>query len=324
MASQTHSTEEFIRLARLKHGESYDYSLVKYINNYTKIKIICKKHGEFKQLPNNHMRGGGCQICGLHNKCYNQDFIAKAQNQHGQRYDYSEVDYSSARKAVIIICKIHGSFKQIPDHHIRGRGCSKCRDENNSIKNRELDIKISDEKYKQKCLELHDQKYKYDKLRLGKTLHEKIIINCPKHGDFKIKATHHLYRRQGCPACRESLGERLIRFYLKQNGFEFETQKSFDDLQNPKTKRKLFFDFYLPIYNTVIEYDGKQHFEQGKFANKMHYSSTLEDTQYRDNIKTHYCDEKDINLIRIPYTLVKNIDDVLNISLMIGHIITYF
>ena len=68
--------EEFIEKAKLKHGDKYDYSMVEYINWNTKIIIICKEHGEFLQVPNNHLNGRGCFYCSYDNKRGNKiDFV---------------------------------------------------------------------------------------------------------------------------------------------------------------------------------------------------------------------------------------------------------
>lgn len=57
------TTEEFIKKAREVHGDRYDYSKVEYVNSKTKVRIICSEHGEFLQLPSNHLRSNGCPIC---------------------------------------------------------------------------------------------------------------------------------------------------------------------------------------------------------------------------------------------------------------------
>lgn len=76
------------------HKDTYDYSLVDYINNTTKVKIICKEHGIFEQTPQHHKRGSGCPKCGLrkigvNRKLSNQQFIDSANNTHNNKYDYS-------------------------------------------------------------------------------------------------------------------------------------------------------------------------------------------------------------------------------------------
>jgi Zn ribbon nucleic-acid-binding protein len=93
--------------------------------------IICPKHGEFEQIPSSHLKGHECVECGhektkkslLKNK---EIFISEAKNIHGEKYEYYSVKYLGSRKKVTIICPKHGEFEQIPDSHLRGRGCPKC------------------------------------------------------------------------------------------------------------------------------------------------------------------------------------------------------
>lgn len=131
--SQRSSKEEFIKKAKVVHGELYDYSDVEYINNNTKVCIICKKHGAFYQLPSNHLSGKGCEKCAYESlAAYHSDdkdsFIRKAISVHGNRYSYNEVDYKDSTEKVKIICPTHGSFYQTPSHHIQGDGCPICRE----------------------------------------------------------------------------------------------------------------------------------------------------------------------------------------------------
>ena len=126
------TTEEFIEKAIAVHGNTYDYSKVKYITNSHTIKIICKDHGEFVQTPATHLGGGGCQTCGRMKSTLKQtsstgEFISRANIVHGEKYDYSTVDYKTARVYITIICKKHGGFQQIPDSHLRGSGCPTCK-----------------------------------------------------------------------------------------------------------------------------------------------------------------------------------------------------
>ena len=83
---------------------------------------------------------------------------------------------------------------------------------------------------------------------------------------------------------------------MQQKNIKYQTQYVFKDCINLKTKRYLRFDFYLSEYNCCIEYDGIQHFQETDMC-----SDTLEERQYRDNLKNQYCKEKGIKLIRIPY-----------------------
>ena len=130
---QRATRDEFIEKAIKVHGELYDYSKVEYVNNNTKVCIVCKKHGDFYQLPSNHLSGKGCDKCaheitGGWNQDDKESFVKKAISVHGNRYSYDEVDYNYSWEKVKIICPIHGAFYQTPAHHIQGDGCPTCRE----------------------------------------------------------------------------------------------------------------------------------------------------------------------------------------------------
>ena len=109
------TTQEFIERARKVHGDKYDYSKVEYVNNRVKLCIICPIHGEFWQTPNAHLNGQGCSMCGRISQTKKralskETFITKARKVHGDKYDYSKVEYVNNRTKVCIICKKHGEF----------------------------------------------------------------------------------------------------------------------------------------------------------------------------------------------------------------------
>ena len=121
------TTEQFIERARKVHGDKYDYSLTKYIGIKYKIKIICPKHGEFEQNAYNHLQGNRCNQCNLDNRAKTtEQFIEKAREVHGDKYDYSLTDYVNRRFKVKIICPEHGEFEQLSRHHSDGKGCPYC------------------------------------------------------------------------------------------------------------------------------------------------------------------------------------------------------
>lgn len=105
------TTEDFISKAIGVHGNKYDYSKVEYVNTLTKVTIICPIHGEFEQKPVNHLRGRGCPYCGGSAKHTTEQFIESARKIHGNKYDYSQVEYVTNRTPVKIICPIHGVFE---------------------------------------------------------------------------------------------------------------------------------------------------------------------------------------------------------------------
>ena len=120
------TTEEFIAKARSKHGNRYDYSKVVYKKAKSEVEIICKIHGSFWQIPYSHLHGYGCPVCGGTQKSNTEEFIKKAKEKHGNRYDYSKVVYKNNRTKIKIICKEHGVFLSRPYDHLKGKGCPVC------------------------------------------------------------------------------------------------------------------------------------------------------------------------------------------------------
>jgi hypothetical protein len=118
--------EDFIDKSIKLHGDKYDYSNVNYINSRTKIDILCPKHVIFAQKPNSHLNGSGCPNCVGVKKKVLQEFINDAIKIHGDKYDYSNVNYINNSTKVAINCKKHGEFLQTPHIHLNGSGCSIC------------------------------------------------------------------------------------------------------------------------------------------------------------------------------------------------------
>ena len=122
----------FIDKARAMHGDKYDYSLVEYKTVDDKVDIICPTHGLFHQTPYKHInRKQGCPQCGRVNagltKTSNtEEFIKKAKAVHGDKYNYSKTEYSSAKDKLTIICPVHGEFEQLAAGHLSGYGCKEC------------------------------------------------------------------------------------------------------------------------------------------------------------------------------------------------------
>ena len=219
-------TKSFIEKAKSIHGDKYDYSKVEYVNSHTKVCIICPKHGEFWQLATNHLRGKGCSKCKNESTSKRQvsskdEFITKARKVHGDKYDYSKVEYINSQTKVCIICPIHGEFWQSPNPHLRGKGCG---------------------------------------------------------------------------LCRESHLEREMRIALSNNGITFSIGEHFDWLG------RQHLDFYLPKYNTAIECQGEQHFIK---ANK--FKKTLEERIYQDLNKNNLCKLNNVKLFYYTSPLIDSL-----------------
>jgi very-short-patch-repair endonuclease len=262
---------------------------VEYKNNYTKIKLICPIHGEFKVRPNDHLsKNVGC------NKCNNAGFakkrnigysiIDKFNKKHNFRYNYSLMEYNGADVKIDIICPSHGVFKQTPHHHLNGHGCRKCC---------RLYTPTSEE-FINESRKINGDKYDYSLVKY-KNNRTKIKLICPIHGEFKVRPNDHKDKKSGCPICCESKGEKIIRNFLNENNLNFMPQKRF---KNCRDIRPLPFDFYLYKLNICIEYDGEQHYcNKPTFGGK----NIITNIQRKDKIKTDYCIKNNIRLIRISY-----------------------
>ena len=136
------TTEQFITEAKAVHGDKYDYSKTEYKNHITKVHVICPGHGDFWQFPQTHLESVGCKKCSgiiKGNKMIlsTEEFIKRAREIHGEKYDYSKVEYKGCYEKVCIICPKHGEFWQTPRSHLSGHGCPNCQNsilENNVSK----------------------------------------------------------------------------------------------------------------------------------------------------------------------------------------------
>lgn len=296
-------TKLFIEKSKKVHGDKYDYSLIEYVNAAIKVKIICKKHGIFEQTPNANLNGYGCKKCALETVSkklsFNKDiFLQKCKITHGEKYDYSLVEYKGSKIKVKIICPVHGVFEQKPVTHFSGGGCKKC-----SVESTTKKLTMSYESFVGNAKKIHGDRYDYS---LSKYVNSatKVIIICPEHGEFMQTPDAHIIGKNRCPMCKSSKGEDVIKNFLKENSIKFIPQKRFKDC---KCILALPFDFFLPLHNICIEYDGELHFKAVKYFGG---EDKLQKTQINDKIKTEYCKKNNIPLIRISYK--DNIIDVLN------------
>lgn len=199
MSRKRLTTEEFIARAREVHGGKYDYSLVEYVDAHTKVRIICPEHGVFEQRPYDHLRGQGCRVCA--NKRISEtrrstirEFIVRAREVHGDKYDYSLVNFASSRAKVKIVCPEHGVFEAILNNHIsKKQGCPLC-----FIERKRLNIR----EFITRAREIHGDKYDYS---LVEYISNKILVKiiCSKHGVFEQTPNSHL-RGRGCPQCSQT------------------------------------------------------------------------------------------------------------------------
>jgi hypothetical protein len=186
----TIETKKFIEKSIKIHGDKYDYFLVNYKNNKTKVKIICPIHGVFEQTPNKHLSKHGCSKCNKKYKPTTKEFIEKSIKIHGDKYDYSLVNYKNNKTKVKIICPIHGVFEQTPSNHINmGQKCPKCSKNVPTTKD-----------FVEKSIKIHGDKYDYSLVNY-KNSKTKVKIICPIHGVFEQTPYAHVDKKQSCPIC---------------------------------------------------------------------------------------------------------------------------
>ena len=298
--------EQFIADAKKQFGDYYDYSLVDYVNNNTKVKIICPVHGVFEQIPRSHTSGIGCQKCG-HTvvgetlKHTTAEFVEMANKVHHNKYDYSKTKYIRMQDKVCIICKEHGEFWQTPNVHLKGCGCPQC-----AINSRVEIISSTTERFIKQAENVFGDRYDYSKVNYKNYL-TNIEIVCREHGSFFQLPYQHL-KGKGCPICSASTGEKEIIDFLNKKNLDFVYQKTFDDLADVQ---KLRYDFYVPSKNLLIEYNGVYHYKvvNGDVA-KYEYQIK------HDKMKSDYAERHNIPLLVIKYTenVTERLQEVLKVS----------
>jgi len=237
------TNNQFILKAKCIHGNKYNYSKVNYINNKTKIVIICKIHGEFYQSPSNHIskyNKNGCPICAGKNKT-TADFTTQCRIKHNDKYNYSLTNYKGYYSEIKIICPKHGLFLQRAGHHLEGSGCKQCGIENST------DSKLSNKKdFISKANKIHNNKYDYSCV-IYKRARNPVKIICPKHGLFLQSPDNHICKAKGCPSCHHRISKGEIEFL---NYYKIQ----------PNNRQKYIFpykvDGYDPQTNTIYEFLG--------------------------------------------------------------------
>ena len=275
------TTESIIQRFINKRGDEYDYSHVIYKNMHTKVAIGCKIHGIFYQTPHNHLKGQGCPECSKKKvadgrRMSKEEFIRRAKEKHGNKYDYSKVEYVNTRTKVCIICPIHGEFWQTPDEHLR-YGCKQCSVEYIAQKR----IENSSKNFEKRAGEIHKYKYTYEK-DTYKGIDNLITAYCPIHGKFTQIAHYHL-SGYGCPKCgiRKSENEDKIYDFITSLGIKAEKH-------NRTIIKPNEIDIFLPEKKIGIEYDGLiWHSEKYKINSQYHLD------------KTNKCKEQGVRLIHI-------------------------
>jgi very-short-patch-repair endonuclease len=285
---------EFINEAKLKFGDRYSYDDVDFIDMRTKVKIKDNITNQYiYKIPESLLNDRNKTI-----KLTTSEFIEKTYTIHGDKYDYSKVDYINSHTPVQIYCNTHKEyFYQKAFAHMYGAGCPKC--SHSFKKDKEYFVELSNK--------IHNNKYNYDNFEYI-TSKTKSEIICPIHGTFLLSPNSHTKKLNpvGCPKCINiSHGENIIKNILEENNIIYTRQKKFE---NCKHINILSFDFYLNDYNIIIEFDGIQHFKPVKrFGGEERFI----ENQIKDEIKNRFCQENNIYLLRIKYNQINNIKEII-------------
>ena len=255
------TTEEFIGRAKEVHGDKYDYSKTNYVNSQEKICIICPEHGKFWQKPYNHLNGNGCPEC-IRNSWTTEKFIQKAKEVHGDKYDYSKVEFKSVREKVCIILhdldrcgKEIGEFWQLPLEHLNGHGCER---EKRGEKEECWEIRVCPV-----CGKKFKIRKKYDKITCSEECRK---IYCEEHKEEinqkrsnSLKKTFLKKNKEEIKSEREKAKKTCLERYGVENFSKTEEGRKLSSENMKKNKHiwdeKYKNDFLIPKYKEICEKD---------------------------------------------------------------------
>jgi len=239
----------FIKKAIKIHKDKYKYDNIAdgFLITKNNVEIECNKHGIFKQNIHNHLKGYGCPNCAINAKITNEKFLERSKKIHGDKYDYSNVEYIHISKPVKIICKVHGEFEQTPREHFSGCGCYKCA---NRI--------ITTQDFIEKANIRHNNLYDYSKVEY-KSSREKIIISCKTHGDFIQTPNDHL-NGCGCQKCGMGNYSKIciewLETIMKNENIFIQHANNGGEIKIKINKKLYKFDGFCKETNTIYEFMG--------------------------------------------------------------------
>lgn len=289
------TNQEFLRRVQSIYGDEYEF-MDEYVSMY--VKIRCKHIECGKQIlvtPHDFLRGHGCALCSdkkrlENNKNHNKNrFLERLLERSGGRIILMGNWTNSTEPTMFYDSECGTWYKAIPNSVDKSFhfACPRC-----IVRSKPKDDKV----FQKEVRELYGEEYTF----LEKYKNATTKIEC-QHNIcgyvWKIQPNNFL-TGYGCPRCSQSHGEKAIEKWLSQNNYDFIPQKIFPACRD---KRPLPFDFFLPQYNLAIEYDGEQHYKPFRhFGGEEKYGIR----RNHDLMKNKYCADNNINLLRIPYTVI--------------------
>lgn len=280
--------------------ESFDYKLLsdEYIDNKTKLKMICPCGHEWECNFRNFKTGRRCRTCSYELRAKNQTLSYECVKEYIEMFDYKLLskEYKNNHTKLLIQCNEGHKFEMDFSSFKQGERCPKCK---GVYRYNYDEVK---EYYNKFGYELISNEYN--------SANNLLIAKCPN--GHLLECTFNSFKNgeTRCGICKDkvkSKGEDVIADILIKSNIAFLKEYNFKDCKGKR--RTLPFDFYLPNYNICIEYDGTPHYKLGTFKNGL---LDLMNRKYLDDIKTKYCKDNNIELIRIPYWEKDNIEEILN------------
>lgn len=296
-SKQRKTHEEFINELEDIHPNKYEV-LGKYKRYHDKIKVKCKDCGYISERSASNLLRNGCPNCSGIRPITQEEFESDIKELWDGVYKVVG-EYINSDTPVETLCKnCNKTWFARPYNLKTGYGCPNCA--GNAQK--------TTEDFKNDIYSIVGNEYDV----LGEYINNKvdILIRHNECGyEWMIRPSSFLSDGVRCPLCTNSRGENAITNLLDNKNIKYIREYRFDDCRN---ERPLPFDFYLPDYNLLIEYDGEQHFMPKTYGGISDEQArwNLKEQQKRDNIKTQYCKDKGIELLRIPYWEFSNIEKI--------------
>lgn len=277
-----------------------------YSGGHVKIMHHCLIHDVYWKLqPVNALRGDGCVLChkeriGNSNRMSHNQYVEAVKNINPTIIVVG--DYVNARTAILHKCTVHNvEWYALPSNILRGCGCCECGNNKTRDKNG-----MTHDEYVARVRSINS-----DIDVVGKYINAKTPIQhrCKIDGYVWDATPDVILHGYGCPQCHETSGERQVRQWLVRHNINYKFQKSFDDCRDILP---LPFDFYLPDYNVLIEYNGGQHYKPIEYFGG---EENFKKQKLHDSIKNEYCESNNIRLLVIPY--YANVEEELNNFLFI-------
>lgn len=321
--NKPYTNEEVVERLREVYGDDYDYTRVDYKTKKTLITLRCKKHDiVFSRTFPNLIKGWGCPACNKEQgktwanvvtKNYapsrrserwtTERFIAESKAYHGEGvFDYSQCHYVNNDTPVTLIRIADGAVVNVlPYEHLRNDADYGVQRYYQGTTDKEkIHLLV-------RHLEENIETPIYVPMQRIDDTSKRFKCVCPMHGEF-VTSLAKIRNGNCCPECDgsgESVGERNVRLYLQRKNINFKQEFRIEDKKYFDTYARV--DFYLPDLNTMIEFQGEQHYG---IANKAitHGSRKWQSQKKRDNHLRRYAADHNVRLIEVPYTYRSNVD----------------